>query len=404
MILDSGIGLRGPLLLLGVAAMYPAAAHDIPRDVTVHGFVKPSGERLQVLLRAPLKAMRDVDFPEDARGYLDIERLAPILPDAARVWIADAVSVYEGGRKLPRPRIAATQISLASDRSFETFDAALSQVAGPKPPNSARLVWDQVLLDVLLEYAIESDQSQFSIRPGMERLGARVVTVLRFLPPRGGIRAYEFAGDPGVVVLDPRWHQAAARFVKLGFLHILQGADHLLFLLCLVVPFRRFRPLVLVVTAFTVAHSVTLIASAFNLAPDALWFPPLIETLIAASIVYMALDNIVGGSTAHRRWMIAFAFGLIHGFGFSFVLRESMQFAGSHLLTSLLAFNLGVELGQLLVLVIMIPVLDTLFRFVVAERMGTIILSALVLHTAWHWMIERGERLLQYRIDWPGPG
>jgi len=102
----------------------------------------------------------------------------------------------------------------------------------------------------------------------------------------------------------------------LGFFHILDGTDHLLFLFCLVIPFRRFRALIPVVTAFTVAHSITLIASAYNLAPDALWFPPLIETLIAMSIVYMALENIVGGATVQRRWMITFGFGLVHGFGF----------------------------------------------------------------------------------------
>jgi hypothetical protein len=171
-------------------------------------------------------------------------------------------------------------------------------------------------------------------------------------------------------------------------------------LLCLVIPFRRFRPLIVVVTAFTLAHSITLIASAYNFGPDALWFPPLIETLIAISIVYMALENIVGGGvrlSLRRRWMIAFGFGLVHGFGFSFALRETLQFAGSHLLVSLLAFNVGVELGQLLVLALLIPALVFLFRFVVAERIGTIILSALVAHTGWHWMIERGGQLRQFR-------
>ncbi|HIG16397.1 MAG TPA: hypothetical protein EYQ31_03375, partial [Candidatus Handelsmanbacteria bacterium] len=79
---------------------------------------------------------------------------------------------------------------------------------------------------------------------------------------------------------------------------ILDGLDHLLFLLCLVVPFRRFRALVPIVTGFTVAHSVTLIASAYGLAPNALWFPPLVETLIALSIVYMAFENIIGASSA----------------------------------------------------------------------------------------------------------
>jgi uncharacterized membrane protein len=75
-----------------------------------------------------------------------------------------------------------------------------------------------------------------------------------------------------------------------------------------------------------------------------------------------------------------------------------LQFAGSHLLASLLAFNVGVELGQLLVLLIAIPALGLLFRFVVAERMGTILLSALVAHTAWHWALERGTALGLYRF------
>jgi len=168
-----------------------------------------------------------------------------------------------------------------------------------------------------------------------------------------------------------------------------------------VIPFRRFRALIPVVTSFTVAHSITLIASAYDFAPDFLWFPPLIETLIAISIVYMALENIAGASSIQRRWMITFGFGLVHGFGFSFALRQSLQFAGNHLLTSLLSFNVGVELGQLLVLLVLIPVLMFLFRFVVAERMGTIILSALVAHTGWHWMVDRAERLSQYDFQWP---
>jgi hypothetical protein len=213
------------------------------------------------------------------------------------------------------------------------------------------------------------------------------------------VRAFELEGDPGLVRLDPRWHQAAARFVALGFRHILDGTDHLLFLLCLVIPFRRLRPLVLVVSAFTVAHSITLLASAFGLAPDGLWFPPLVETLIAASIVYTALENIVV-ARPRRRWLIAFGFGLVHGFGFSFALRQTLQFAGSHLLTSLLAFNVGVELGQLFVLALLVPALDLVFRRV-PERTGTIVLSALVAHTGWHWMADRWERLRQFRFPSP---
>jgi len=259
------------------------------------------------------------------------------------------------------------------------------------------LIWNQQLLDVLFEYPIRSERSDFAIHPSLERLGLHVTTVLRFLPPGGAVRAFEYHGDPGLIQLDPRWHQAALQFVKLGFIHILEGADHLLFLLCLVIPLRRLWPLVVVATSFTIAHSITLIAASFGYVPDGLWFPPLIETLIAISILYMAVENVVSGDV-RRRWMLAFGFGLIHGFGFSFALRESLQFAGSHLLTSLLSFNVGVELGQIFVLVLLVPALAALFRFVVPERLGTIILSLLVGHTAWHWMLERGALLQKFPL------
>jgi hypothetical protein len=252
----------------------------------------------------------------------------------------------------------------------------------------------------LLEYPIHSDRSRFSIRPGLERLGAHVVTVLHFVPPSGPLRSFEFFGNAGLVELDPAWYQAAFTFVRLGFFHILDGTDHLLFLLCLVIPFRRWRGLLMAVTAFTVAHSLTLIASALNLVPNALWFPPLIETLIAVSIVWMALENIVGSATMERRWIVAFCFGLVHGFGFSFALRQTLQLAGAHLLTSLLAFNVGVELGQILVLSLLVPALYFLFRFVVAERMGTILLSAFVAHTGWHWTLDRWQAVRQYSFEW----
>jgi uncharacterized membrane-anchored protein YitT (DUF2179 family) len=384
-----------------LALPWGAAAHDIPNDVTVQMFLKPAGDKLDVLVRVPVKSMRDTDFPKLGPGYLDLTRADQYLQDAATVWLARAIEVYEGDSRLPEPRLLAVRASLESDKSFASFETARANITGSRLPESTQVPWDQTMLDAWLEYPIHSDRSEFSIRPGVERLGLRVVTVLRFLPPGGAIRAFEFEGDPGVIRLDPRWYQASLRFVQAGFLHILDGTDHLLFLLCLVIPFRQFRQLLLIVTSFTVAHSLTLIASAYGLGPDALWFPRLIETLIAMSILYMALENIVGASSVSRRWIVTFAFGLVHGFGFSFALRQTLQFAGTHLLTSLLSFNLGVELGQLLVLAVSIPLLDLLFRYVVAERMGTIILSALVGHTAWHWMIDRWGQLRQFRFQWP---
>ncbi len=115
----------------------------------------------------------------------------------------------------------------------------------------------------------------------------------------------------------------------------------------------------------------------------------------------MALENIVGRA-CDRRWIITFGFGLVHGFGFSFALRETLQFAGSHLLTSLLSFNIGVELGQLLVLTVRRSRCSTCCSAMSSpERMGTIILSALVAHTGWHWMTERYGAFIQYDLSMP---
>jgi hypothetical protein len=393
-------------LILALGFAPAAVAHDIPADVTVHAFIKPQGKTLTLVVRVPLKAMRDVNFPLRGPGFLDLSRVDPFLRDAAILWLGGNIEVEEDGVRLEPPRLVAARVSLPSDRSFLSYADALRHMSGPSLAPTTEIAWDQAMLDAGFEYSIASDHSRFSIRPSFARLGLRVVTVLRFLPPSGDVRAFEFTGDPGLIRLDPRWHQAARRFVQLGFEHILTGTDHLLFLLCLVIPIRRIKPLVIVITAFTAAHSMTLIAAALNAGPAGSWFPPLIETLIAASIVYMALETIVFSATppggARRRiptWMIAFAFGLAHGFGFSFALRESLQFAGSHLLTSLLSFNVGVELGQLAILALMVPALAVLFRFVIAERLGTIILSAIIAHTAWHWTGERWDRLRQF--PWP---
>lgn len=377
-----------------------AVAHEIPTDVTVLAFVRPEGDRLHVLVRVPLEAMRDMDFPLRGPGYLDIAGARPLLPAAARVWIADYLRFYEEGELLGAPEIDVTRLSLPSDRSFASFETATARLDGPPLPDDTEIVWEQAMLDVRLEFGIASDSARFSVEPELAHLGIRTVTVLRFKPPDGPERAFRYEGDPGLVRLDPRWHQATLRFVELGIHHILEGLDHLLFLLCLVIPFRNLRGVLPVITAFTVAHSITLLASAFGLAPGALWFPPLIEALIALSIVYMAIENIVGAGR-ERRWMLAFGFGLVHGFGFSFALGESLQFAGAHLVSSLLAFNVGVEVGQILAVALMIPALELLFRRVVKERIGTIILSALVAHTAWHWMTARGGALLAYDFAWP---
>ncbi len=376
-----------------------AAAHEIPARVSIRAIVKPAGRTMVMLVRVPLEAMRDVDFPLGKDGYLDFSRSDSLMYEAAQIWVADAVKMFENGEPLRAGRVTHVRASLPSDRSFTSYSAALAHVFSVPLDNSIQLPWQQAMLDVALEFPIGSDSSTFAIETIWANLGVRTNTVLLFEPAGEAERVFSFDGNPGRFSLDPGFLNAAGRFVKLGFEHIFSGIDHILFLLCLILPFRRFRPLVAIVSSFTIAHSITLFASALGFAPAALWFPPLVEALIALSIVYMACENMIG-ARLDRRWVMAFSFGLVHGFGFSFGLRESMQFAGTHLITSLAAFNLGVEFGQLVLLAAALPLLIWLFRHV-PERAGVIVASAFVAHTAWHWTTERVDQLVQYRFQLP---
>lgn len=362
-------------------------AHEIPRHVGVRAYVAPAADRVRLLVQIPLDAVRDVDFPVLANDALDVSRAAPYLRDAAQLWVADAITLRNGSTLLGAPQVMAVRAALPSDRAFDSFGAALTAVSQQGLPTATDLPHGQLRLEVLLEVATSAPVRDLVIEPHWANLGVRTTTVLTLVNTNGTARRYSFVGNPGEVRVDPRWWHAAWTFVQHGMAHMLGGIDHLLFVLCLVLPFRQWRPLVGMVTAFTVAHSITLIAAALGFVPSVAWFAPLVEVFIAASIVYMAIENVLG-ARVERRWIVAFIFGLVHGFGFSSALGDTLQFAGAHLITSLLAFNVGVELAQLGVLLVMIPLLDRLLARI-PERVGIVVLSTLVAHEAWHWMTAR---------------
>jgi HupE / UreJ protein len=398
------------LAILVVVSGRAPLAHDLPDELIVQSFIKPADGQLHFLVRVPLALLEGLALPKRGPGYIDLTHVDEALE---RSWLAVAREfvLYENGARLT-PEQAGTRISQPSEDSFGSFEEARAHVEGPPLPASTNVFWNQGYFDVHLRYPIASEESDFDLdmraAPG---LAGRLKLLITFLPPDGEPRLYQVHGGHGWLELDPSWFAAAWTFTQLGFDHILDGTDHLLFLLCLVLPFRlqQFWTLAGIITAFTVGHSLTLIAAASGVVPSGNWFPPLVETLIAASIVYMAIENIValwlGGDSPPRlrwRWVIAGAFGLVHGFGFSFALQQELQLAGGHVLLSLLAFNLGVELGQLAVLLVVLPILTTLLRQPKARRVGVVIMSALVAHTAWHWMLERMADLRF--VNWPWLG
>lgn len=219
--------------------------------------------------------------------------------------------------------------------------------------------------------------------------GASQATILSLEQPRARL-------DLGAV---SRSRQLAA-FVSEGMWHIWRGTDHILFLLALLLPTvlsrvpGGFAPLTLlgpalrrvsiIVTAFTVAHSVTLATATLGLAR-----PPsrLVESLIAASIL-VAVANIYWPLPRGREWLVAFGFGLIHGFGFASVLTDLGLESGT-LALALLGFNVGVELGQLLIVLAFVSlawwVRDTRLYQVGVIRGGSVVISAAALV----WLVER---------------
>ena len=137
---------RKMLLAAGLAGLLLAAmtggvrAHDIPNDVTVRAFVKPEGDRLRMLVRVPLEAMLDINFPLRGPGYLDIEGAEQLLPDAAMLWLGQEIELYEEGARLPGPTLSAVRLSLPSNRAFNTYEDALAHVTTGErlPPTSRR--------------------------------------------------------------------------------------------------------------------------------------------------------------------------------------------------------------------------------------------------------------------------
>jgi hydrogenase/urease accessory protein HupE len=176
-------------------------------------------------------------------------------------------------------------------------------------------------------------------------------------------------------------------FLKLGVEHILTGYDHLLFLLGLLVACRRFRTMAVVVTCFTLAHSVTLALAALDLVALS---PRVVEPLIAASIVFVGVENLLRRDEPRWRWALTLAFGLIHGFGFAGVLREAgLGSSGAGLLVPLFSFNLGVELGQVAVAGVVLPLLWKLRRLPWFERYGQLVISLFVLLAGAYWLVQR---------------
>ena len=182
------------------------------------------------------------------------------------------------------------------------------------------------------------------------------------------------------------------RFLRMGVEHILSGTDHILFLLSMILLTVSFRRTLLLVTSFTVAHSITLILAGLGYVTLT---AQIVEPLIAASIVFMAVWNLFilrrneEAPSIHSRWTLAFGFGLAHGLGFAGALAD-VSVPSRFFVSALVTFNLGVEAGQLALLALIVPVLMLLRRKLPRVRTKILLIcSLLIALVAVYWFIER---------------
>jgi hypothetical protein len=247
--------------------------------------------------------------------------------------------------------------------AVEADGAACSGVpAEMRPPSAGR-----ASIEVVVLYACAAPIRHLSIRDGIDAvLGADHHTIADIQWP-GGAKQVVFEKEHRLVSIAITGNAAPERraagtfvsYLGLGVEHILLGFDHLLFVVALILPGGRLLSLVAIVTAFTVAHSITLALSVLGLVT----LPTqIVEPVIALSIAYVAFENLTMKSVVSRRWAVSFLFGLVHGFGFAGALAE-VGLPASGLAAALVGFNLGVEAGQALIIGVLLPLIIWLQRF-----------------------------------------
>jgi len=346
------------------------------------------GDGLRVYLRTPMP-------------YLVADRIGPVGADGLPEPAPYTTNRLEDGKlvhhidpnalradPLGLGRLAADGFQIATDGG--TLDATVERVRaspiGLQPPfatlDEARRAFEgqavypndaqpdyvgDIVVDMILRYRTNAPVYRYSVsstlNPGLPGQDDTANLILDYSP--GATRVFRARGllaEP-VSISRSAW-SAVLTFIREGVRHILTGWDHVLFVLCLALGATRLGSLVWRATGFTIGHTVTLMIGFFGYVPSGPWFIPAVEMGIALSIIYAAIVAVM--ARRDRTWgememlVITMGIGLLHGFGFSFVLHELLQVDSPDIWQSLLAFNAGVEIGQLLLIVIAWP----LFRLI----------------------------------------
>jgi hypothetical protein len=363
------------LTWLMLVLAHGAHAHEIRPAIATVSF---SADRYDIELSANMEAVmagvspqhQDTDESPNAQTYNQLRELPPaVLEGKIREFLP---RYLEGiGIHFDAARVQPALCSIAVPEVGDTARARLSllRLCGDIPTGARAFQWS---------YAADFGESILRL-PGVS--GGEAVAL--WLKDGAQSEAYLL----GVGLEQKTRRQVIAQYTALGFTHILpKGLDHILFVLGLFLLSTRWKPLLVQVTAFTLAHTITLGLSIYGIVSLS---PAIVEPLIAASIAYVAIENLVTAELKPWRAFVVFGFGLLHGLGFAGVLHE-IGLPRSEFLTALLSFNVGVELGQLAVIVSAWLLVGLWWKTKPWYRARLVQpLSALIAAVGVYWTIER---------------
>jgi len=379
------------LFILAAALLAPRSAvangADLPPEIVLQGYIKPEDGHLRQLVRIPLVFLQPFNLPKRGPGYIDLAKADEVLRQAAAA-AAQQIELREDGEPLV-PTVRRARVSVLSDRSFDSYDAALAHLRGPPLPVETNLFWNQGFFDAELEYPIASADGRFSIHTDvMPGLGLRVKLQLAFIPEGKPPRRYVLSGGSGWVALDPRWYDAAGFFARNGFAEAV-SLGRFVFLLCLLAPFARWRGIVALVLALSALQALTLTATAVGAVASTRWLGEIAGVAEAAATLLFAVANL-GAPSVHRRWLLAGVVGSLGGFALGVSFAELRQFAGSHGAVAVFSFDVAAVIAELAAAAVAWAAMRLLAR-AIGERLGLGGVSALLGHQAWHWMLDRAH-------------
>jgi hydrogenase/urease accessory protein HupE len=340
------------MLLISITSIQSPSVYAHTNNSEGYSLIEVNGNNLDYELKLDLTELgHSMNKEMDVQQSFDTK----IVQD----YINSHIELYADSKKV-EGTIGKTDIDSINDRQFAVIN--LDYKLDHKP-ESLNLVYNMFLDD--------SDPSH-----------ANYATVNLDGKQQEGILSYE---SRELEIGEISFVQNVKQFLLLGLEHIFTGYDHILFVISLLFGAKTIKNILGLVTAFTIAHSITLVLATLEIVQ----LPGrLVESAIALSIIYVALINIFNPDTKHQPWL-AFGFGLIHGFGFAGILSE-MRLDGSQLATSLLSFNIGIEIGQLIIVSLVFPIILWLkkltFKPVKWVIPGT---SVAILAFGLVWFIER---------------